>query len=412
MSVMSSDASPTRTSVRVPTRKVLRPMAAFIGISLALVAFFVAAGAPTPLLVIYQREWGFAPWVLTVAFGVYAFGLLAALLVVGSLSDYVGRRPVLIGSLGLELVSMVMFLMADNIGWVIVARVIQGLATGAATSAFTAAVIELAPPRRKRLGAVVGSVSPAGGLGIGALAAGVLAQVSASATSIVWGALVVVMAVGIVVALLAADTAEPRSGAAASLRPRIRVPVRARRQFAAAVPALVGSWMMAALFMGLGPTILGAVFGIHNVGIDGATSSIEPLVAAAAAFLIGSLAAHKTLIVGAVSVIVGAALVIVATATGVLPLLLLGGAIGGVGFGATFSGALRGLAPLAQGHERAGLFAAIFMVSYLAFGLPAIVAGQLVAPLGVLSVAAAFGAVIVVAAAIGLDGQIQLLRHH
>jgi MFS family permease len=79
-------------------------MAAFVGISLALLAFFVAAGAPTPLLVIYQREWGFAPWVLTVAFGVYAFRLLAALLVVASLSDYVGRRPLKIGSLGLELV--------------------------------------------------------------------------------------------------------------------------------------------------------------------------------------------------------------------------------------------------------------------------------------------------------------------
>jgi hypothetical protein len=99
---------------------------------------------------------------------------------------------------------------------------------------------------------------------------------------------------------------------------------------------------MAALFMGLGPTILGAVFGIHNVGVDGATSSIEPLVAAVAALFIGSVAAHKTLIVGTVSVIVGAALVIVATATGVLPLLLLGGAVGGVGFGATFLGALRG----------------------------------------------------------------------
>jgi hypothetical protein len=169
--------------------------------------------------------------------------------------------------------------------------------------------------------------------------------------------------------------------------------------------------MMAALFMGLGPTILGAVFAIHSVGLDGATASIEPLVAAVTAFLIGSVAAPKTLIVGTASVIVGAALVVVATATGALPLLLLGGVVGGVGFGATFSGALRGLAPLAQVHERAGLFAAIFVVCYLAFGLPAIVAGQLVAPIGVLGVAAAFGVVIAVAAAIGLGGQVQILRH-
>ena len=389
---------------------VLRPMAAFVGISLALATFFVAAGAPTPLLVIYEREWGFGPFVLTVAFGVYALAMLAALLVVGSLSDYVGRRPVLIGSLGLELLSMVMFLSAGNIGWVIAARTVQGLATGAATSAFTAAIVELAPPRHKRLGAVFGTVSPAAGLGLGALFAGVVAELSASAATIVWGALVVVMAIGIVIALLVAETAKSRPGAIASLKPVLRVPTRARRQFAVAVPALVSAWMMAALFMGLVPTVLGSAFDIHSVGIAGAASSIEPLVAAVAAFLLGSLTPYKTLAVGSLSIIIGAAVVTIATASSSLPLLCLGGAIGGVGFGATFSGAMKVIGPLAEGHERAGLFTAIFIVCYLSFGLPAIIAGQLVSPLGVLGVANAFGAVIVIAAGIGLGGQAILLR--
>jgi MFS family permease len=83
--------------------------------------------------------------VLTIAFAVYALGLLAALLVTGSLSDYVGRRPVMLGALALELVAMVMFAMAPKIGWVIATRILQGVATGAATSAFTAAVVEQAP---------------------------------------------------------------------------------------------------------------------------------------------------------------------------------------------------------------------------------------------------------------------------
>jgi MFS family permease len=66
---------------------------------------------------------------LTLAFGVYAIGLLVALLIFGSLSDHIGRRPLLIGALDFELVSMVVFLEAQSIGWVVAARVLQGLAT-------------------------------------------------------------------------------------------------------------------------------------------------------------------------------------------------------------------------------------------------------------------------------------------
>ncbi|MDP9389989.1 MAG: MFS transporter [Actinomycetota bacterium] len=82
----------------------------------------------------YQEEFGFSSGVLTVVFGVYAFALLAALLVVGALSDHIGRRPVLIAALLLQAVGMVVFLVADGVGWLIAARVVQGLSMGALTA--------------------------------------------------------------------------------------------------------------------------------------------------------------------------------------------------------------------------------------------------------------------------------------
>src|SRR3954471_10341623 len=124
-------------------RRTLPPGLAFAGTALAFGSLYLAAGAPTPLLVLFEREWGFAPWVLTVAFAAYAFGLLASLVAVGSLSDHIGRRPVLIGALIVELGAMLMFVFAPGIGWVIAARVVQGVATGAASSAFSAALVEL-----------------------------------------------------------------------------------------------------------------------------------------------------------------------------------------------------------------------------------------------------------------------------
>ncbi|MGA9221647.1 MAG: MFS transporter, partial [Pseudomonas graminis] len=137
---------------------------AFTGNAVTFISLYLAAGAPTPLLAFYQERWGFPAAVLTLAFAVYAIGFLAAMLTVGSLSDHVGRRPVLIGALLVQLLATLMFLLAPDIGWVIAARVVQGLATGAATSAFTATLAELAPPNRKKLGSVLGSVGMTAGL--------------------------------------------------------------------------------------------------------------------------------------------------------------------------------------------------------------------------------------------------------
>ncbi|WP_238010044.1 MFS transporter [Dactylosporangium sp. AC04546] len=383
----------------------LSPRLAFTGAGIAFASLYLAAGAPTPLLVLFERQWGFAPWVLTIAFAAYAIGLLAALLVVGSLSDHVGRRPVLVGALTVELVAMLMFVFAPNIGWVIAARVVQGIATGAASSAFTAALVELAPPEHKRLGAIVGAVAPAGGLGLGALLTGVAVQFTHEANRIVFVTLAVLIFLGTVAAAASAETATRQSGALASLRPRVTIPPGARREFAAAAPVHLASWMFAGLFMGLSPSIIRDLFGIDSGLLNGATAFVPPTAAAVAGFVLGRHAPRRVIVLGAAAVLTGAAIVVAGLAGHVLALLWVGGLIGGAGFGASFSGALRAVGPLAEAHQRAGLFAAVFLAAYLSFGVPAIVAGQLVAPLGLLRTTLWYGLAIVLAAAAGLAAQ-------
>ena len=125
---------------------------AFVGAAVTLTSVYLASGALTPLLVQYRDEWGFPQTQLTLAFAVYAVGFLAALLTLGSLSDYIGRRPVLVGALVVQVASNVMFLVAPSIEWVVAGRIVQGIAQGAATTAFTAALVELAPSGGERLG--------------------------------------------------------------------------------------------------------------------------------------------------------------------------------------------------------------------------------------------------------------------
>jgi MFS family permease len=383
---------------------------AFLGTAAAFAGFFVAAGAPTPLLPIYEQQWRFAPWLLTLAFGAYAIGLLSALLVLGRLSDFVGRRPVLLAALGLEVVSMVMFLTATDVGWLIAARIVQGIATGAATAAFSAAIIELAPHHRKKQGAILGGAAPAGGLALGALLAGAVAQFDTAAAVTVWAVLTALMATATVFMLFVPETTTRRPGAITSMRPQIAVPPRARRQFAVTVPTLVGGWMMAALFMGLMPIILGTVFHLHSPLVAGATSFITPAAATITSILGGRVTAHRLAIAGGVAVIVGAVAVVGAIVTATMPLLWLAGAVGGAGFGATFSGNVRLLTEDVDAHRRAGLFSAVFLVAYLAFGVPAILAGVFVAGLGIAAISMIFAAVIAVASSTGVVGQLRVSR--
>jgi len=399
------------TSVRsVRRRFTLPPAAAFAGVAIAYAGLYLAAGAPSPLFVQYQQQWGFPAALLTVAFAAYAFGLVAAILVAGSLSDFIGRRPVLIGALAVELISMVVFIFAPNIGWVIAARVIQGLATGGATSAFAASLLELAPARAKNLGAIIGAAAPAGGLGLGALLAGVAVQFSTEASAIVFSGLAAIMVFGGLVAIFARETVVRQPGALRSLQPRIAIPPAARREFAATIPVLLASWMLAALFIGLAPTIIQSIFHIKSGLVDGLTVFIEPGAAAAIGFVLGRLTSRHTVLVGGLGVLLGTAIIVTGIGVESLPLLWAGGIVGGVGFGASFSGTLRILGPFAAAHQRAELFAAVFLVAYLSFGIPAIILGQLVGPFGLLPTVIGFGAVTLVAAFVGVLIQLRMAR--
>jgi MFS family permease len=393
----SVDGASARRAVRV-SRTV-----GFAAMSGALLAFFVAAGAPTPLLPVYEREWGFAPTLLTVAFGVYAFALIAALLVFGSLSDYLGRRPVLIGAVSLELVSMVVFLFSPSISWLIVGRVLQGLATGVASSTFGAAIVELAPESRKRLGAVMSSLATTAGLAIGALLAGLIAfEIPTAAATTVWLALVVVMAAGTLLAVLTPETSRRRPGALASLIPTVSVPPRVRRLFAATAPTIVAAFLETALFLGLLPIILVSVFHVTTPTVGGAVNFVMFAGATISAAITGGIPARRLRLVGNLGIAIGIVLLLAGLATGAIALVWASALLAGLGMGASFTGSIRGLVPEVEPHQRAALFSAIFVLAYLTLGGSAIVAGFIATTIGVGAMAAGFAVTIVVVALIGL----------
>lgn len=382
-----------------PTK--LSPRLAFPVLALVLFAFFFAASAPSPLFVVMQHDWGFSPSLLTVAFAVYAIALLAALLVAGSLSDHVGRRPVILGALLLQAVAMAMFVLAEGIAGVIAARVVQGLATGIASGAMSAAVIEAAPASQKRLGALISSVSPLAGLALGALLTGTAAQLAAHPVALVFGSLSVLFVLCAVAVWFAPESVTPRPGVWASLVPRVFIAPAARPEFLRGTLVLVTIWALGGLYLGLVPSVIRHVFDVHSGIVNGLAIAVLSGVGAVAPTLLRRFAPARAAALGMLSLVAGVALFLLSLSTHSMPLFFAGTALAGVGFGASFSAVVQALAPLVGAHERSELFAAIFVVSYLAFSIPAMAAGLLVAPLGLLTTVQGYGALLLVTGVAG-----------
>ncbi|MFG2915118.1 MFS transporter [Kitasatospora sp. NPDC048298] len=214
-----------------------------------------ASSAPTPLYGLYQSAWHFSPLTLTVVFSAYALALLAALLSAGTLSDHVGRRPVLAGALLAEAAAMLVFATARDVPALIAARVLQGLATGVATSAAGAALLDVEDPRRPGRAAAVNGIAPVAGMAVGVLAATALARYAPAPTHTVYVLLFLLFAAQAAVLPRTPETARRHPGAWRSLRPAIALAPASRPVMALAAPGIVAAWALGGFYSSLGPSL-------------------------------------------------------------------------------------------------------------------------------------------------------------
>lgn len=369
-------------------------------LAFVLLCFFAASSAPTPLYHLYQQAWGFSSALLTVIFAVYALSLLATLLVFGSLSDYLGRRPVIFIGLLLEIVSMLLFIAATDVSWLIVARVLQGVATGIATSALGAAMLD----SDAQQGPLLNSITPMFGMALGALGTSALVEYAPLPMGLAYGVLLAAFVGQAMYLLRIAETVTPQPGVLKTLRPRLGVPAQARGTLLLVLPADIAAWALGGFFLSLAPSLLTAA--------TGSTSVLNGGFAVAALTLSGAISIHNlrlraprlALLVGCSFLAVGVSVILAAVNLGWLWLFFTGAVVAGIGFGASFLGALRLLLPLAHAHERGALMAAFLALSYLAFCIPALLAGVSIKTAGLVTTTNVYGGVVVLLAVSALAG--------
>ena len=382
----------------------------FAALGLVLGLFFFAAAAPSALYALYQARWQFSVTTLTAVFAVYAVALLAALLTTGSLSDVVGRRPVLLAAIGGQVVAMVLFAAADGVGWVFAARAVQGLATGLATSALSAGLVDLAPPDRPATASVVTTGGPTTGQALGAVGAGALVQFAPAPTVLAY----VLMLAGFVVAAVAVwflpEPVATRPLSARVFMPRVGLPPAARPAFLAAAPCVVAVWALSGLHLSLGPSLAGQLLGSTDRLLSALVVTLLTGCGAIAAVAARTRPPRAVLVMGCVLLLVGMALTLVGVGwgDGSVAAFYGGTAVAGFGFGLGLLGTVSVVMTAAPAPDRARVAATMFVLAYLSFGLPAVAAGAATASFGLRTVAVVYGLGVGVLALVALVATLAL----
>lgn len=393
----------TEPIVAVPLQTTAPRARTRFGFVLAIVAqilMMVGASAPSPFYPVLAQEIGFDAIVISAVFAVYAVALLLTLLTAGSLSDHVGRRPVVIAGFLLLAGSMSLFWHADAVAMLFLARILQGVASGLLISALSATVLDFAPGGRAGVAALWNALSPGIGLALGALVSGVMLDVSGEALLDVFAPLSSAYIVLAALFFLVPETAPRKPGVWASLSFRLSIPSAIRADFWRGAPAVIAGWATGGLFLSLGANIVRGELGGEAHIWQGLGVVLLAGVGAVTAFALRKIAARSMVLFGTSALALGTLLSLLALGLGSLPFYLVAAAVTGMGFGTAFSGVVASLAPRIPATQRADTFAVIYLLAYLAFGIPAVIAGALVGVVGLEAVCVGYGIVVIALAGI------------
>jgi MFS family permease len=374
-------------------RRTLSPRLAYALAGAVIGLALFASITPSPLYGIYSQLWDFSPVVLTLIYGTYAFGVLTTLILAGRLSDEVGRRPVLLVALGTLLATTVLYMLADSVAWLFVARGLQGLATGLALAAASAALLDLHPRRDPAGVGLTNGVVSAGGIGLGMLVSATAVQLLPAPRVVPYVILASLFAVAFTGALLMPEPVENRT------QPRLTpqkpsVPPVVRRPFLLAGLGVLSSWSIGGLFFSLGPSLSAEVFGTTNHIVTGLSVVVLAGSGAIAQVVFGRGEPWLCTAAGSVALATGLLIIVASAVETSGALLMIGAVIGGAGFGVAFLGSLRSLSVAIPPEHRAQVMSAFYVVAYSSLSLPAVLAGIVVTSLGLESTFEIFGSVV------------------
>jgi predicted MFS family arabinose efflux permease len=350
-------------------------------VAFAFLSVMALATVPSPLYGLYRARDHFSLFMVTVAFAVYAIGVIGALLLGGHLSDLYGRRRLLLPSLAIAIASAVVFLVSKSLPGLLVARLINGISIGIVASTATAYIAELhaigRPQAAARNAQITAAAVNIGGLGVGALAAGLLAQWVAHPLTVpylVFLAALVLAAIGVA---LTPETREAPKPPPRYRPQRLSVPQAERSRYAAAALSTFVAFAANGLFAGLAGLFLAETLHRPSLALAGAVVCAMFAAGVAAQFLTVAWPVSRDLAAGMAAMVIGVGLAVLAVwlRSPSLALFIAGGALIGAGSGAIFKGAVGTVMSISPPERIAESLTGVFLSAYVGISLPVVGAG-------------------------------------
>ncbi|MEV6654166.1 MFS transporter [Streptomyces sp. NPDC051219] len=378
MSVISAGQVKPHAHRHGPTRRHRHHSFGFWITTLAFLVNMGFSAVPTPLYVLYQRRDHFSTIMITVVFAVYAVGVIASLFLAGHVSDWIGRKRVLVPALLLNIVSALIFVFAPSLPGLLAARIVSGVSVGLTTATATAYLSELhlgtwrgrtGSPRRSQ---IVATAANLGGIGFGPLVAGLLAQYAPQPLVLPYVVFLVALAVLAVLVALSPETADLPDPAPRYRPQRIAVPGHARRMFFAAVTTALASFAVFGIFTSLVPSFLAGTLHESSHAVAGAVAFAAFAAGAVAQIALSRAGLAFTLRTGPFVLVPGLALLVAGIWLPSLAVFVIGGVLTGAGAGLAFRSALIAAGSAAPPESRAEVLAFFFLGAYIGLSVPVV----------------------------------------
>jgi MFS family permease len=342
-------------------------------VAYAFLVTMIGTTLPTPLYPLFERRYSFGELMVTVIFAVYAFGVIAGLLLFGNLSDEIGRKPVLLTGLAFSAISAFLFVFAGSLAPIFVGRVVSGFSAGVFTGTATAMLVDLAPGGRRRMASLVAVVVTFGGLGLGTLLSGLLADYARSPLRLPF-IVDLVLLVPAVLGLLVTPETVQRQALRLRLQ-RLSVPPEVRGVFIRGATAGFGAFAVAGVFSSVAPAFLGAILGRTSHALAGAIVFILFSASTVGQLLVSRLSDRRALILGCALLAGGVGLLALALWIESLAALIASASVVGLGQGLVTGAGLAAINQRAPIERRGETASSFFVVMYVGLSLPVIGVG-------------------------------------
>jgi MFS family permease len=347
--------------------------AGFVLVAYAFLVTMVGTTLPTPLYPLFEQRYSFGELMVTVIFAVYAFGVIAGLLVFGNLSDEIGRKPVLLIGLAFSAASAFLFVFAGSLVPIFAGRIVSGFSAGVFTGTATAMLVDLAPGGRRRLASFVAVVVNLGGLGLGTLLAGLLADYCTSPLRLPFIVDLGLLAPA-VLGLLATPETVQRTAFRLRLQ-RLKVPPEVRGVFIRGAAAGFGSFAVAGVFSSVAPVFLGQILGRTSHALAGGIVFILFSASIVGQLVVSRLSDRRALVSGCVLLAGGVGLLALALGIESLAALIAAASVVGLGQGLVIGAGLAAINQRAPVEHRGETASSFFVVMYVGLSLPVIGVG-------------------------------------